>query len=69
VAIALRESQLWLRSLTVKALREWVEASKLLSSEHKEVIKKNINAVTNRITNLMKSRYTGQLSVQPDNKC
>ena len=40
VAIALRESQLWLRSLTVKALREWVEGSKLLSSEHKEVIKK-----------------------------
>jgi CHAT domain-containing protein len=39
VAIALRESQLWLRSLTVKALREWVEASKLLSSDHKEVIK------------------------------
>ena len=40
VAIALRESQLWLRSLTVKALREWVEGSKLLSSKHKEVIKK-----------------------------
>ena len=40
VAIALRESQLWLRSLTVKALREWVEESKLLSSKHKEVIKK-----------------------------
>ncbi len=40
VAIALRESQLWLRSLTVKGLLEWVEASKLLSSDHKEVIKK-----------------------------
>jgi len=40
VAIALRESQLWLRSLTVKALREWVEESKLLSSKHKQVIKK-----------------------------
>jgi len=40
VVIALRESQLWLRSLTVKALREWVEGSKLLSSEHKGVIKK-----------------------------
>ena len=40
VAIALRESQLWLRSLTVKGLREWVEGSKLLSSKHKEVIKK-----------------------------
>ncbi len=39
VAIALRESQLWLRSLTVKGLREWVEESKLLSSDHKEVIK------------------------------
>ena len=39
VAIALRESQLWLRSLTVKGLLEWVEASKLLSSEHKKVIK------------------------------
>jgi CHAT domain-containing protein len=40
VAIALRESQLWLRSLTVKGLREWVEESKLLSSKHKGVIKK-----------------------------
>ncbi|MEG4631494.1 hypothetical protein QUB56_18150 [Microcoleus sp. AR_TQ3_B6] len=40
MAIALRESQLWLRSLTVKALREWVEGSKLLSSKHKEEIKK-----------------------------
>jgi CHAT domain-containing protein len=39
VAIALRESQLWLRSLTVKGLLEWVEASKLLSSQHKGVIK------------------------------
>jgi len=40
VAIALRESQLWLRSLTVKGLREWVEGAKLLSSKHKGVIKK-----------------------------
>jgi CHAT domain-containing protein len=38
VAIALRESQLWLRSLTVKGLLEWVEASELLSSEHKTTI-------------------------------
>jgi CHAT domain-containing protein len=38
VAIALRESQLWLRSLTVKGLLEWVEASKLLSREHKTTI-------------------------------
>jgi CHAT domain-containing protein len=40
VAIALRESQLWLRSLSVKGLLEWVEGSKLLSSKHKGVIKK-----------------------------
>jgi len=38
VAVALRESQLWLRSLTVKGLLEWVEASKLLSHEHKRKI-------------------------------
>jgi CHAT domain-containing protein len=38
VAIALRESQLWLRSLTVKGLLEWVEASQLLSTEHKQKI-------------------------------
>lgn len=38
VAIALRESQLWLRSLTVKGLLEWVEASQLLSREHKQKI-------------------------------
>ncbi len=38
VAIALRESQLWLRSLTVKHLLEWVEASQLLSREHKQKI-------------------------------
>ncbi|MEZ2322276.1 MAG: CHAT domain-containing protein, partial [Microcoleus sp.] len=38
VAIALRESQLWLRSVTVKGLVEWVEASKLLSHEHKQKI-------------------------------
>ncbi|PSB44300.1 hypothetical protein C7B67_22840, partial [filamentous cyanobacterium Phorm 6] len=38
VAIALRESQLWLRSVTVKSLLEWVEASQLLSDEHKTTI-------------------------------
>ena len=38
VAIALRESQLWLRSVTVKDLLEWVEASQLLSHEHKQKI-------------------------------
>ncbi|MEG3941888.1 CHAT domain-containing protein [Microcoleus sp. S36b_A3] len=38
VAIALRESQLWLRSVTVKSLLEWVETSKLLSREHKQKI-------------------------------
>ncbi|MGB8691797.1 MAG: CHAT domain-containing protein, partial [Microcoleus sp.] len=38
VAVALRESQLWLRSVTVKGLLEWVEASKLLSTEHKRKI-------------------------------
>ncbi|MEG4228996.1 CHAT domain-containing protein [Microcoleus sp. N9_B2] len=38
VAIALRESQLWLRSVTVKDLLEWVEASQLLSREHKQKI-------------------------------
>ncbi|MBE9186858.1 CHAT domain-containing protein, partial [Microcoleus sp. LEGE 07076] len=38
VAIALRESQLWLRSVTVKGLLEWVEASQLLSREHKTTI-------------------------------
>ncbi|MEZ2251365.1 CHAT domain-containing protein [Microcoleus sp.] len=38
VAIALRESQLWLRSVTVQGLLEWVEASQLLSREHKQKI-------------------------------
>ncbi|MEZ2234871.1 CHAT domain-containing protein [Microcoleus sp.] len=38
VAVALRESQLWLRSVTVKGLLEWVEASQLLSREHKTTI-------------------------------
>ncbi|MCC3592393.1 CHAT domain-containing protein, partial [Microcoleus sp. PH2017_28_MFU_U_A] len=38
VSIALRESQLWLRSLTVKSLLEWVEVSQLLSHEHKQKI-------------------------------
>ncbi|MEG4804780.1 CHAT domain-containing protein [Microcoleus sp. ARI1-B5] len=38
VAIALRESQLWLRDLSVGDLLKWVAASELLSSEHKEKI-------------------------------
>ena len=38
VAIALRESQLWLRSLTVENLLKWVEASELLNIKQKEVI-------------------------------
>ncbi|MGB3264126.1 MAG: CHAT domain-containing tetratricopeptide repeat protein [Microcoleus sp.] len=36
VAIALRESQLWLRSVTVKDLLEWVAGSKLISDERKD---------------------------------
>ena len=43
VAIALRESQLWLRSVTVKGLLEWVEASQLLSREHKQKIQDRYN--------------------------
>ena len=38
VAIALQESQLWLRSLTVENLLKWVEASELLNIKQKEVI-------------------------------
>ena len=38
VSIALRESQLWLRDLSVADLQKWTAASKLLSSEHKEKI-------------------------------
>jgi len=38
VAVALRESQLWLRDLSVGDLLKWVAASELLSSEHKEKI-------------------------------
>ncbi|WP_293241301.1 CHAT domain-containing protein [Microcoleus sp. PH2017_25_DOB_D_A] len=43
VSIALRESQLWLRSLTVKSLLEWVEVSQLLSHEHKQTIQNRYN--------------------------
>jgi len=39
VSVALRESQLWLRDLSVGDLLKWVAASELLSSEHKEKIK------------------------------
>jgi len=39
VSVALRESQLWLRDLSVADLQKWTAASKLLSSEHKEKIK------------------------------
>ncbi|MEG5060211.1 CHAT domain-containing protein [Microcoleus sp. A2-C5] len=38
VSIALRESQLWLRDLSVGDLLKWTAASELLSSEHKEKI-------------------------------
>ncbi len=38
VSVALRESQLWLRDLSVGDLLKWVAASELLSSEHKEKI-------------------------------
>jgi len=39
VSVALRESQLWLRDLSVADLQKWTAASELLSSEHKEKIK------------------------------
>jgi CHAT domain-containing protein len=38
VSVALRESQLWLRDLSVRDLLKWVAASELLSSAHKEKI-------------------------------
>ncbi|PSB46803.1 hypothetical protein C7B67_19775 [filamentous cyanobacterium Phorm 6] len=38
VSVALRESQLWLRDLSVGDLLKWVAASELLSSAHKEKI-------------------------------
>jgi CHAT domain-containing protein len=41
VAVALRESQLWLRDATVQDLVDWADGSKLLDSESKERIKKN----------------------------
>ncbi|MEG3931509.1 CHAT domain-containing protein [Microcoleus sp. T3_B1] len=41
VAIALRESQMWLRDATVQDLVDWAERSKLLDSESKNRIQKN----------------------------
>ena len=41
VAIALRESQLWLKEATVQDLVDWADSSKLLDSESKNRIKKN----------------------------
>ncbi|WP_293127420.1 CHAT domain-containing protein [Microcoleus sp. bin38.metabat.b11b12b14.051] len=38
VSVALRESQLWLRDLSVEDLLKWTAASKLLSSEHQQKI-------------------------------
>ncbi len=38
VSVALRESQLWLRDVSVGDLLKWVAASELLSSTHKEKI-------------------------------
>ena len=38
VSVALRESQLWLRDLSVGDLLKWTAASKLLSSEHQQKI-------------------------------
>jgi CHAT domain-containing protein len=40
VAIALRQSQLWLREATVQKLVEWVDSSKLLDSQNRKRIKK-----------------------------
>ena len=40
VAIALRESQLWLRDATVQDLLDWADSSKLLDSQNKQRIKK-----------------------------
>ncbi|MEG5050436.1 MULTISPECIES: CHAT domain-containing tetratricopeptide repeat protein [unclassified Microcoleus] len=41
VAIALRDSQMWLRDATVQDLVDWAERSKLLDSESKNRIQKN----------------------------
>jgi CHAT domain-containing protein len=40
VAIALRESQLWLKEATVQDLLDWADSSKLLDSQNRERIKK-----------------------------
>ena len=42
VAIALRESQLWLRDATVQDLVDWVASCKLISSERKEEMQNSI---------------------------
>ncbi|WP_445176727.1 CHAT domain-containing protein [Microcoleus sp.] len=42
VAIALRESQLWLRDATVQDLVDWVASCKLISDERKEEIQNSI---------------------------
>ena len=42
VAIALRESQLWLRDATVKDLVDWVASCKLISDERKEEMQNSI---------------------------
>ncbi|MDF0556478.1 CHAT domain-containing protein [Kamptonema sp. UHCC 0994] len=42
VAIALRESQLWLRGASVQDLLDWADSSKLLDSQNKERIKKRL---------------------------
>ena len=52
VAIALRESQLWLKEATVQDLLDWADSSKLLDSQNRERIKK-------------KCRRSGKLDDQP----
>ncbi|OCR00193.1 hypothetical protein BCD67_21205, partial [Oscillatoriales cyanobacterium USR001] len=42
VAIALRESQLWLRGVTVQDLVKWADSSKLLDSQNQKRTKKRL---------------------------
>jgi len=42
VAIALRESQLWLKEATVQHLVDWVASCKLISDERKEEMQNSI---------------------------
>ncbi|CBN56777.1 MULTISPECIES: CHAT domain-containing protein [Kamptonema] len=42
VAIALRESQLWLRGASVQDLLDWADSSKLLDSQNRKRIKKRL---------------------------